>query len=110
MVKPFSHQRLMEVIASALRAARLELRNLCAEEEVAQRMQELSSREREIFDAVAAGLVTKEIAKHLGISVRTVDVHRSRIMQKLRVESPLQLANLLAVLERTALRDSAATD
>jgi two-component system, LuxR family, response regulator FixJ len=98
--KPFSHQRLVDAVHRTLHVARVRHKNRLEEREISQRVAELSPREREVFQAVAEGLVTKEIAKRLGVSPRTVDVHRSRIMQKLGLDSPLQLANVLVVMER----------
>ena len=49
-------------------------------------------REREVLDLVLAGLLNKEIALHLAISQRTVELHRFRIMQKLHAESAVDLA------------------
>ena len=98
--KPFSRERLLAVVNRVLEVARIRCKNRVEEDETTRRLQELSPRERDVFDCVAAGLVT-EIARRLGISARTVDVHRSRIMQKLGMESPLQLANFLAVIERS---------
>lgn len=95
--KPFSKQRLLTTVDRALQNARTKFKKRASDEEVTRRLTVLSPREREIFCAVAEGLVTKEIATRFGISARTVDVHRSRIKQKLGVESPLQLANFLAL-------------
>lgn len=102
--KPFTRQRLLEVVDDGLRAAARKQQRRQEEEEAERCLEGLSGREREVFNAIAAGLVTKEIARRLGISTRTVDVHRSGIMQKLRLESPIQLGNLLAILERKAVR------
>jgi len=98
--KPFSRQSLLEVVNKAIEAARGMAQRRVEEKESASQLALLSTREREVFDAITAGLVTKEIAGRLGISVRTVDVHRSRIKQKLGIDSPLQLANLLAAVQR----------
>lgn len=102
--KPFTRQRLLEVADAALRAACRKQKRQREEEQVDRCLEALSAREREVFDAMGAGLVTKEIARRLGISARTVDVHRSRIMQKLSVGSPAQLGSLLAIVERKTLR------
>lgn len=99
--KPFGRQRLLEVVKKALDAAHHRAVNRAAEASTLQRLESLTPREREVFEAVASGLVTKEIARRLGISARTIDVHRSRIMQKLGIESPLQLASVLASLKST---------
>jgi FixJ family two-component response regulator len=58
----------------------------------------LSPRERDVLAAVVRGLTNKEIGVELGISHRTVEIHRARLMRKLGVSS---LADLLAI----ALRD-----
>ncbi len=98
--KPFGRQQLLDVVSKALRVARTNHQIRVEKDEAASRLATLTPREREIFDAVASGLVTKEIARQLALSRRTVDVHRSRIMQKLGIQSPLQLANLLAMVKR----------
>ena len=58
----------------------------------------LTEREREIFDLVARGLSTREIAAQLSISKRTVETHRARIMRKLDLRSATELARLAARL------------
>lgn len=100
--KPFGKQRLLEVVSKATATARERSSHRHEAAETLRRLESLSPREREIFDAIASGLVTKEIAKRLEISGRTVDVHRSRIMQKLGIESPLQIANILAIVKQTS--------
>ncbi len=56
----------------------------------------LTPRERQILEYVAAGDVTKSIARRLGISPKTVEVHRSNIMRKMHVESAAGLFHLVA--------------
>ena len=58
----------------------------------AARLAHLTRREREVLDLVLAGLLNKQIALRLAISQRTVELHRSRIMQKLHAESAADLA------------------
>lgn len=58
-------------------------------------MNSLTAREHEIAELVVAGSLTKQIAKLLGISTKTVEVHRSHITKKLGVESVAQLVNLV---------------
>ena len=55
----------------------------------------LTERERDVMDLVVAGLPNKLIADQLEISVRTVEVHRSRVFEKMDVKSAVELANLL---------------
>lgn len=102
--KPFGKQQLLDAVGRAVRTADARHQSHKLELELDSRLAKLSARERGVFDAVSAGLLTKEIAKRLGISTRTVDVHRSRIMQKLEISSPTQLAHLLAFAERRRAR------
>ena len=99
LVKPFSRQQLLDAVNRAIQKAYDVQQHRLKKEVYSTRMSKLSAREQEVLKAVASGLVTKEIARCLSISARTVDVHRSRIMHKLGIESPLQLANVFAILE-----------
>jgi len=56
----------------------------------------LSSREREVFDLLVRGFTNEEVASHLGITRRTVETHRSRILKKLKVHSAVELIRLAA--------------
>jgi two-component system response regulator DctR len=56
---------------------------------------DLTDREREVMERVIAGLANKLIADELDISVRTVEVHRARLFEKMNVRSAVELANLL---------------
>ncbi len=98
LVKPFSRQQLIDAVGRAIQKARDVAQERLKKNIYTSRISTLSHREHEVLNAVASGLVTKEIASQLAISSRTVDVHRSRIMHKLGIESPLQLANIFAVL------------
>lgn len=97
--KPFGMHRLLEVVSKALSLAQTRVSNRMIEASVFELIESLTPRERQILDDIANGFVTKQIAQRLAISTRTVDVHRSRIKQKLGIESPLQLANVLAALK-----------
>jgi DNA-binding CsgD family transcriptional regulator len=59
------------------------------------RLAELTERERDVMRLVAKGLPNKLIADQLAISVRTVEVHRARVFDKMEVKSAVELANLL---------------
>lgn len=107
--KPFSRQRMLEIVNKAVRVAQLNYERRLEEEEATRQLSALSPRERVVFDALASGLITKEISKRLDISPRTVDVHRSRILQKLRIDSPSRLAKFLAIHERKAFLSLSAT-
>jgi len=76
-----------------LSAQQLARRNLKSLRE--QQLQELTERERDVMRLVIEGLPNKLIADQLDISVRTVEVHRSRVFDKMDVKSAVELANLL---------------
>lgn len=62
--------------------------------QVSEGLASLTEREREIMVRVAAGQASKEIARELDISHRTVEIHRARVMQKMKVRSVLELADI----------------
>ena len=66
-----------------------------AKGKVAQWLAELTEREREVMQLVIDGKPNKLVADALGISVRTVEVHRARVFDKMNVKSAVELANLL---------------
>ena len=98
--KPFSRQRLLECVHETMRV--VYSRHQASQEETAAlaSLAELTPREIDVLTKMAAGLPTKTIASSCAISTRTVDVHRSRISKKLRIESPVQLAHFLAIINR----------
>ncbi|HWB12812.1 MAG TPA: response regulator [Pirellulales bacterium] len=63
-----------------------------------RRLGTLTAREREVFDAITASLGTKQIAARLGISPRTIEVHRSRVLTKMGVETVIELARVAHLL------------
>jgi two-component system response regulator FixJ len=96
--KPYSDDSLIDAIESALAGVDRAKVHREAEDAVA-RIAELSRREREVLDALVAGRPNKVIAFDLGISVRTVEVHRARMMERLGVRQ-LAEAVRLAVMAR----------
>jgi FixJ family two-component response regulator len=98
--KPFSKQLLLEHVRGALQrdAACRSLKGV--HQERASKLALLTPREQEVLELVVAGKVSKEIAAGLGLSKKTVDVHRTHIMQKLQVET---LAELVQLVMRTRL-------
>jgi two-component system response regulator DctR len=89
--KPFNDNKLMDRVQEAL-AASLEAG---AAAELQSRVATLSAREREVLDLILAGKMNKVIADHLGISMRTVEVHRAHIFDKMNVKTAVELARLL---------------
>jgi FixJ family two-component response regulator len=98
--KPFGREQLLASVHNTFEKTAARYRTHQEENAVWALFEKLTSRERDVFGMVAAGLPTKTIARNCGISTRTVDVHRSRILQKLEIESPTQFAHLIAILDR----------
>lgn len=92
--KPFSDNALVDRIEQALALSRAALDATQAQRAVAEKLKELSQRERDVMRLVLAGMPNKLIADELDISVRTVEVHRSRVFEKMGVKSAVALANL----------------
>lgn len=95
--KPYDPQHMLDVIQDALRVARQRFGERRNRTELQGRIDALTVREREILTLVLDGLPSKNIAKELGISVKTVDVHRTRIKEKTGADS-------IAVLVRDILQ------
>jgi two-component system response regulator DctR len=94
--KPFNDNDLVDRILAAMRHDEAQRERLASEASVAARLAELTPREREVMERVLAGDYNKNIADALGIAVRTVEVHRARIFEKMGVRSAVELAQLLA--------------
>ena len=93
--KPFSDNALVDRVEEALRASTAAIGARAQHGQLAQRMGELTEREREVMALVVQGLPNKLIADQLNISVRTVEVHRARVFEKMAVKSAVELSNLL---------------
>jgi two-component system, LuxR family, response regulator DctR len=93
--KPFSDNALVDRIEQALTASRQHLEAARSKGQVARWLAELTDREREVMQLVIEGKPNKLVADALGISVRTVEVHRARVFDKMNVKSAVELANLL---------------
>ncbi|MGD2121619.1 MAG: response regulator transcription factor [Gemmatimonadota bacterium] len=93
--KPFRDQDLLDKIQEALEADaqnRAEQRDLT---EIKNRLESLTPRETEVMKLVVAGMANKKIARELGISQRTVEIHRARVMEKMQVKSVSRLVQLV---------------
>ena len=93
--KPFSDNALVDRIEQALRRSGDVLATRKARGAMQARLAELTERERDVMRLVVEGLPNKLIADQLDISVRTVEVHRARVFDKMDVKSAVELANLL---------------
>ena len=93
--KPFSDNALVDRVEQALQVSALAILRRRQRQALARALAELTEREREVMDRVVAGLANKQMAEELDISVRTVEVHRARMFEKMAVRSAVELANLL---------------
>lgn len=98
--KPVDPDRLLAAIAEA--AARQEDRG--RHQAFEKLVSQLTPREREVMELVVTGRHNREIAAALGISVRTVEVHKARMMDKLAVESLAQLLRMVIEHDRRTRR------
>jgi two-component system response regulator DctR len=91
--KPFSDNALVDRVEQALQASATHVTRRANESAIALLLTQLTEREREVMQRVIAGLPNKLVADELDISVRTVEVHRARIFEKMGVKSAVELAN-----------------
>jgi two-component system response regulator DctR len=89
--KPFNDNKLMDRVEEALAASR----HACAAAAIQTRLAALSAREQEVLELILAGNMNKVIADKLNISMRTVEVHRAHIFDKMQVKTAVELARLL---------------
>ena len=92
--KPFRDQELLDRINEALAEAKDSREADETVREIAERVATLTPREKEVMDRVVAGQANKVIAFDLGVSQRTVEIHRARVMQKMAARSLAQLVRL----------------
>ncbi|GAA0786478.1 response regulator transcription factor [Marinobacterium sediminicola] len=98
--KPFDDDVLLKLVDRAMEEAQQRFSEQNEERELRELHDTLSRREREVMDLVVTGNSNREIAETLGISPKTVEVHRSRVMGKMRAES---LAHLVQMHNRLSL-------
>ena len=97
--KPFSDNALVDRIEQALALSATGLQARSQTTGLQARLQALTERERDVMRLVVEGLPNKLVADQLDISVRTVEVHRARVFDKMSVKSAVELANLLRGLD-----------
>jgi two-component system response regulator DctR len=94
--KPFNDNELVDRILAAMRLDEERRREGVDQASVAARLATLTPRERQVMERVVAGEYNKAIADALDIAIRTVEVHRSKVFEKMGVRSAVELANLLS--------------
>lgn len=100
--KPFSREKLLAAVQQALEISERERRLEHGRKDLFARLDSLTPREREVLEHVVAGRQNKEIAKLLDISFRTVELHRTRMMEKMSARS---LPELVAIAVRCGVHN-----
>lgn len=92
--KPFDDRRVLNLVSKALQEAEQRFKIHGETQTLKQRYQNLSQREREVMALVIQGQANREIAEALGISPKTIEVHRARVMSKMQASSLPVLVNM----------------
>jgi RNA polymerase sigma factor (sigma-70 family) len=89
--KPFDYKRVVAVVQDCLKRSAEERAGQEHRRQCSARLAQLTQREREVLELVVAGRMNREIAEKLDISIKTVEAHRARLMEKLEVNSLAEL-------------------
>lgn len=92
--KPIDHEKMIEAIEHAFNSQSLMQDRKSTREQALRLLDQLTPREREVMNLVVGGYHNREIAEKLGISVRTVEVHKAHVMSKLNVNSVADLVRM----------------
>jgi FixJ family two-component response regulator len=98
--KPFNIEALLKAVREGLNRESVIRRSKGEREETRTRLAQLTPREREVMDLMVAGQPNKVIGAKLGISVRTVENHRAKVMEKMRCDHLSSLIHLILGLDR----------
>ena len=98
--KPFRDQELLDRINLALEQNRRRRAAEDTKQDIVQRISSLTRREREVMEMVIKGKANKVIAIDLGLSQRTVEVHRAHVMDKMKARTLAELVRMNTTLER----------
>ncbi|KXF78155.1 two-component system response regulator [Paramesorhizobium deserti] len=94
--KPFNDNLLVDLVLKAVAAHETRHALIGHRQDLQRRLQTLSKRETQVMHLMLQGNLNKQIAHELGISIRTVEVHRSRVLEKMGARNTTELAGMLA--------------
>ncbi len=97
--KPFDDEELLSTVKHALAASEQRFAEETERLEICRRTASLTAREREVMSQVVKGKANKVIASDLGVSQRTVEIHRARVMEKMQASSLAQLVRMVLISE-----------
>ncbi len=100
LTKPFRDQDLLDAVRSGIQLDRQGRKERAELAELREGLRQLTPREREVLSLVVAGLLNKQIALRLGASEKTIKIHRSHVMQKMRADS---LADLVRMSQKLSI-------
>ena len=100
LTKPFRDQDLLDAVRSGIQLDRQGRKERAELAELRDGLRQLTPREREVMSLVVAGLLNKQVALRLGTSEKTIKIHRSHVMQKMRADS---LADLVRMSQKLGI-------
>jgi len=98
--KPFRDQDLLDRIQKAIAKDAQSRASLGEHERIHAHLQTLTAREREVLDLMTQGKQNKVIAQDLGVSPRTIEIHRARVMEKMNAQSVAELVRMMLDIKR----------
>ncbi len=102
--KPFNDQDMLRLIEQCLAREKEGRDRRRVDADTARRLEHLTPREREVLELIVAGKLNKQVADVLGISIKTVEVHRARVMEKMGVNSLAELVQHVVAVDTTVER------
>lgn len=102
--KPFNDNELVDRVIAALAHDASRHQAAATLDELALRKQSLTAREQQVMEHILTGMLNKMIAEELQISMRTVEVHRAKVFEKMGVKTAVELAGLIKGLDAGMIR------